>query len=122
MTTIQQLYNYCYNRLVDITCGEVKKIHYIIGPKWEVCEFNDTVKIAIKALQYINYLKLNGKIDYHCDKLTLEKLQLAIETLQQISHAESDTWDDGFSIARYYYAKDTAYKAENCLNRLERYV
>lgn len=122
MKSIEDLYKFLYNKLIDISLAKIYTIHYLIGPKWEVCEYKDTVKIAKDTLLYlkenIEILKL-----FQENTLLLDKINKIFNTLLEISKAKKDSWDDGlFDKVYYYYAKDTVDKAKNCLDKLNLYL
>jgi hypothetical protein len=122
MNSWDDLYKFLYNKLVDISNSEVGTIHYLIGPKWKVCNYNDTVKIANDTLICLkNEIKNLKEIDG--DYNFKEKIKLIINVLIEISNAKLHRWEDGlFSYAEYYHAKDTKFKAKKCLKCLNEYI
>ena len=122
MNSLDNLYRFLYNKLVDISNSEVTTIHYIIGPKWKVCNHNDTVKIANDTLICLKNEIKNIK-ENDDDYISKEKIKLIVNVLIKISKAKLHRWDDGlFSYAEYYYAEDTKFKAEKCLKCLNEYI
>ena len=120
MNNFNDLYRFLYNKLVEISNGEIITIHYLIGPKWKVCNANDTVLIARKTVNYYKEI-LNDVKKFDKDKVIEEKISNMIRTLVEIANAKYYKWDDGlFDVKYYYYADDTIYKAQKCLNYLNK--
>lgn len=122
MNSFNDLYRFLYNKLVEISNAEVFTIHYLIGPKWEVCNASDTVVIAQKTINYCKEI-LNDVKNFDKNKIIEEKISNMIRTLVTIANAKPDKWDDGlFDVKYYYYADDTVYKASKCLKMLAEYI
>ena len=120
MNNFNDLYRFLYNKLVEISNGEIITIHYLIGPKWKVCNANDTVLIARKTVNYCKEI-LNDVKNFDKDEVIEEKISNMIRTFVEIANAKYYKWDDGlFDVKYYYYADDTIYKAQKCLNYLNK--
>jgi hypothetical protein len=122
MNNLNDLYRFLFNKLVEISNAEVFTIHYLIGPKWEVCNASDTVVIAQNTINYFKEISNDVK-KFEENKIVAEKICQMLSTLVTIANAKPDKWDDGlFNIKYYYYADDTVYKAAKCLKILSEYI
>jgi hypothetical protein len=122
MNNLDELYRFLYNKLVEISNAEVFTIHYLIGPKWKVCNASDTVVIARNTISYFKEISNDIKT-FEENKIVAEKIRQMLSTLATIANAKPDKWDDGlFDVKYYYYADDTVYKASKCLKILTEYI
>lgn len=122
MNSAEDLYKFLYNELVKISNGEVITIHYLIGPKWNVCNYNDTVKIAKDTIKFIQ-LHANEITNLKSERSTYLKISKMFDSLIKISLAKKDSWDDGlFDEVYYYYADDTVFEAQKCLKIINEYI
>jgi hypothetical protein len=122
MNNLDELYRFLYNKLVEISNAEVFTIHYLIGPKWKVCNASDTVVIARNTISYFKEISNDIKT-FEENKIVAEKICQMLSTLVTIANAKPDKWDDGlFDVKYYYYADDTVYKASKCLKILTEYI
>lgn len=123
MNDITDLYKFLYNKLIEISNGEVTTIHYLIGPKWNVCNYEDTVAIANKAMYYLKNNEKNIK-NMHCNNENyFNKIMKMFNILLEIANAKQYCWDDYFFFKRYYYyADDTVYKAKNCIKMINEFI
>lgn len=122
MNSFNDLYRFLFNKLIEISNAEVFTIHYLIGPKWEVCNASDTVVIALNAISYVKEI-LNDVKNFDKDEVIEEKISNMINTLVEIANAKYDKWDDGlFDVKYYYLAENTVYKASKCLKMLAEYI
>ena len=118
----EQLYKYIYNKLIDISQGEIHTIHYLIGKNWNVCQYKDTVQIPEETLMFIKQ-NISSIQKLNDDEVMLSKIKIMIKTLFEIYFAQEHEWANGwFDKVYYYYADDTANKAKQCLNKLNLYI
>lgn len=122
MKNLDELYKFLYNKLVEISNAEVFTIHYLIGPKWEVCNANDTVVIARNTISYFKEISNDIK-KFEENEIAAAKISQMLSTLVTIANAKPDKWDDGlFDVKYYYLAENTVYKASKCLKILTEYI
>lgn len=122
MKSEEECFKFLYNKLVEISNGNVQTIHYLFGPKWKVCKFDDTVKIAKDAIKVVQ-LHTNDIINLKFDQSKYLKVSKMLDTLIKISRAKIDSWDDGwFDTVYFYYANDTVYEAQKCLKIINEYL
>lgn len=123
MNDVTDLYKFLYNKLIEISNGEVTTIHYLIGPKWNVCNYEDTIAIADKVMYYLKNNKKNIK-NMHCnDKNYFNKIMKMFTILLEIANAKQYCWDDCLFFKKYYYyADDTVYKAKRCIKIINEFI
>lgn len=116
MNSIEDLYKFLYNTLIEISNGEVITIHYLIGPKWKVCNYCDTVSIADKAIKYLKDQSKFLKKLKCADQNYYIKIMKMFNIILDIANSKKHGWDHcWFDKKYYYYADDTVYKAQKCL-------
>lgn len=116
MNSIDDLYKFLYNTLIEISNGEVITIHYLIGPKWKVCNHYDTVLIADNAIKYLKNRSEFIKNLKCKDQNYYNKIMKMFNIILDIAKSKKHSWDHGwFNKKYYYYADDTVYKAQKCL-------
>ena len=86
MKNLDELYRFLYNKLVEISNAEVFTIHYLIGPKWKVCNANDTVVIAQNTISYFKEISNDIK-KFEENKIVAEKISQMLSTLVTIANA-----------------------------------
>lgn len=119
--SFEQLYKFLYNKLVDISCSNTWKIGYLIGPKYEVCNY-DTVQIAKDLLVFCKN-KLSEFKKFNSDNYYETKCNEIIKSLIIISNAKRHSFENGlFDIEYYYFASDTVDIAKKSIEKMEKYI
>lgn len=120
--SLKDLYIFLYNKLVDISNGEVYTIHYLIGPKWQVNDGDDTVEVAKDVLRFCKMLAPKVK-NMSKDKIYEYKISTMLDVFKEIANAKKGKWDVFlFDIEYHYYASDTVDIAKKALKKINEYI